>query len=111
MGYYREYHNSIMLCISSRIRDLSTRLSNLGDGEGAAEAIRLAEATAFLETQINQYRATHVRFANRDRQDAASEAGDDDRLDRLHSDLLKSLIAMISEPLPRQTIRSGIPTI
>ncbi|MEI6558740.1 MAG: hypothetical protein WCO00_10060 [Rhodospirillaceae bacterium] len=91
-----DYHEtSIQLAISRRIRDLSERLTELGDGKYAAEALRLADAVAFLEAEIARHRTAHVC-------DRSRRVRDTERPERPP--------AMAARPLPDRR-RAGTPPL
>ena len=48
---------SIQLPIAPRLGSLGDRLERMGDNQGAADARRLTDAVAFLESEIARHRA------------------------------------------------------
>ena len=64
---------SIQIPIAPRIAGLAERLSQLGDSLDAEEALRLADAVAFLEAEIARHRAREVVQVNTTRDDHQSE--------------------------------------
>ncbi len=60
---------SIQIPIAPRIAGLAERLSQLGDSLDAEEALRLADAVAFLEAEIAGHRVRAVVQVNTTRDD------------------------------------------
>jgi hypothetical protein len=53
-------NGSIQLSVSRRIRDLAARLDALGDDRWSSEALRLADAVEYLESEMGRQRAALV---------------------------------------------------